>query len=485
MSPIRFLYFSLYLICIVGFSKPEKNSKKNAEVLTNLLTNNKWKNLNDVNEVFYYTKVFTLNTIYESCIDSINCNNKLRAATLILGCSYVKDLKTFYFMFSHFNNYCLAVYNRRGFETYAYNCTKNLLKSINKLYSLLKIMQGALKALDILHTNSWNICRRHDFLFIRLLSDLQKNHEYFKDTHLFDNSMITIESFNSISNFLDNKLPLINKKSSFCAYISYNLNEMWQEWVIEYKTIVKKSNLTQLFFFEYLNKKLHEKIKHIMFDKFIDLGFKYDLSAHRIVVPKQLNSDNNTNYGFTDEMTALIQNESKDDTKQNNNINYALIDEMIALIQNASKEDTELTISNEELEVPVENPGMPETINFFPGAISNEELEVPVENPGMPETINFFPGVICNKELEVPDVNPRTPELINFFQEDKDLKVTSEDPKTIELIDFFEKEVPSGDPKTPELIDFLEQGLNPGVSTEDILEPLDIDKKKITMFNFL
>ncbi|XP_050546510.1 uncharacterized protein LOC126908461 isoform X9 [Daktulosphaira vitifoliae] len=436
MSPIRFLYFSLYLICIVGFSKPEKNSKKNAEVLTNLLTNNKWKNLNDVNEVFYYTKVFTLNTIYESCIDSINCNNKLRAATLILGCSYVKDLKTFYFMFSHFNNYCLAVYNRRGFETYAYNCTKNLLKSINKLYSLLKIMQGALKALDILHTNSWNICRRHDFLFIRLLSDLQKNHEYFKDTHLFDNSMITIESFNSISNFLDNKLPLINKKSSFCAYISYNLNEMWQEWVIEYKTIVKKSNLTQLFFFEYLNKKLHEKIKHIMFDKFIDLGFKYDLSAHRIVVPKQLNSvvDIKPNYTFPEEMIALIQNESNEYTK--------------------------LTISN-------------------------EELEVPVENPGMPETINFFPGVICNKELEVPDVNPRTPELINFFQEDKDLKVTSEDPKTIELIDFFEKEVPSGDPKTPELIDFLEQGLNPGVSTEDILEPLDIDKKKITMFNFL
>ncbi|XP_050546506.1 uncharacterized protein LOC126908461 isoform X6 [Daktulosphaira vitifoliae] len=462
MSPIRFLYFSLYLICIVGFSKPEKNSKKNAEVLTNLLTNNKWKNLNDVNEVFYYTKVFTLNTIYESCIDSINCNNKLRAATLILGCSYVKDLKTFYFMFSHFNNYCLAVYNRRGFETYAYNCTKNLLKSINKLYSLLKIMQGALKALDILHTNSWNICRRHDFLFIRLLSDLQKNHEYFKDTHLFDNSMITIESFNSISNFLDNKLPLINKKSSFCAYISYNLNEMWQEWVIEYKTIVKKSNLTQLFFFEYLNKKLHEKIKHIMFDKFIDLGFKYDLSAHRIVVPKQLNSvvDIKPNYTFPEEMIALIQNESNEYTKLNNNINHAFIDEMTALIHNESKEDTKLTISN-------------------------EELEVPVENPGMPETINFFPGVICNKELEVPDVNPRTPELINFFQEDKDLKVTSEDPKTIELIDFFEKEVPSGDPKTPELIDFLEQGLNPGVSTEDILEPLDIDKKKITMFNFL
>ncbi|XP_050546512.1 uncharacterized protein LOC126908461 isoform X11 [Daktulosphaira vitifoliae] len=318
--------------------------------------------------------------------------------------------------------------------------------------------------------------------------------------------MITEEILKTINTFLKNKLFIINKRSTHCKYNPYNLYEMWQELTIEYKTITN-----ELVFFEYFNKKLHEKIKRIMFDKFIDLGFKYDLSAHCIVVPNQLNSDNNTNYGFTDEMTALIQNESKDDTKQNNNtnygftdemtaliqneskddtkqnnnINYALIDEMIALIQNASKEDTELTISNEELEVPVENPGMPETINFFPGAISNEELEVPVENPGMPETINFFPGVICNKELEVPDVNPRTPELINFFQEDKDLKVTSEDPKTIELIDFFEKEVPSGDPKTPELIDFLEQGLNPGVSTEDILEPLDIDKKKITMFNFL
>ncbi|XP_050546511.1 uncharacterized protein LOC126908461 isoform X10 [Daktulosphaira vitifoliae] len=433
MSLIRFLCFSLFLICILKFSEAENNTKENADALINLFANDKWKNFNDVKEVFFYNKVFFLETNFEKSIDLYNCNNKVRVATLVLGCSYVKDLKTFYFMFEQFRTYCEKLYGQQNLKTYAYDCTKKLLKLINKLYSLLKIMQGALNALDILHTNSWDISKTHDFLFIRLLSDLQNNHEDLKNyIHLNHHSIVTQESLKTIATFLEDKLFIINKRSTHCKYNPYNLYEMWHEWIIEYKT----NEFDKLLFFDYLSKKLHEIIKQIIFDKFMDLGFKFELWAQKIVVPKQLNSvvDIKPNYTFPEEMIALIQNESNEYTK--------------------------LTISN-------------------------EELEVPVENPGMPETINFFPGVICNKELEVPDVNPRTPELINFFQEDKDLKVTSEDPKTIELIDFFEKEVPSGDPKTPELIDFLEQGLNPGVSTEDILEPLDIDKKKITMFNFL
>ncbi|XP_050546502.1 uncharacterized protein LOC126908461 isoform X2 [Daktulosphaira vitifoliae] len=489
MSPLRFLCFNLFLICILLFSEAVNNCKKNAEVLINFFANEEWKNLKDVKNVDFYTKFFSLETIYESKIDLYNCNNKVRAATLVLGCSYVKDLKAFYFIFYYFIINCKKLYTEQKYKTLGDACIKKLLIIMNKINLLLKIMKGTLKALDIMHTKPWKENKGHDLLFLGLLSFLQENHEVLKNTLLIDDALITNKLFALIITLLNEKQSIIEYKSRHCNYIPYNLSEMSQKWNEEYNILTKNGD--KLHYYEYLSKKLHDIIKQIMVEKFINLGFKYDSTVQKIVVPipEQLNSDNNTNYGFTDEMTALIQNESKDDTKQNNNtnygftdemtaliqneskddtkqnnnINYALIDEMIALIQNASKEDTELTISNEELEVPVENPGMPETINFFPGAISNEELEVPVENPGMPETINFFPGVICNKELEVPDVNPRTPELINFFQE----------------------EVPSGDPKTPELIDFLEQGLNPGVSTEDILEPLDIDKKKITMFNFL
>ncbi|XP_050546571.1 uncharacterized protein LOC126908481 isoform X2 [Daktulosphaira vitifoliae] len=146
---------------------------------------------------------------------------------------------------------------------------------------------------------------------------------------------------------------------------------IWQEWNNEYKTIINEGG--KLYFFEYLSNKLHDKIKHIMVDKFIKLGFKYDSSVQKIVVPipipKQLNFDFSSNYTITDEMTALMQTESNEDTI--------------------------------------------------------------------------------------------------LMSRDKELKIPSENCRTLEVIDS------------------VQQGLNPDYSSEEILEPMDIDKKKITMFNFL
>ncbi|XP_050548326.1 uncharacterized protein LOC126909963 [Daktulosphaira vitifoliae] len=163
-----------------------------------------------------------------------------------------------------------------------------------------------------MHTKPWDNSKEHDFFFIRFLSVLLKNHKVLKNNFLID-SIITQQSLNTITTFLKEKVDLIDYRCPHCKYNHYNLNEMWQRWNEEYETITKVDN--KLSFWDYLSRKLHDTIKHTMVDKFIDLGFKYESSTQKIVVPIQLNSDIQPNYTCTKEMIELVQNDSNEYTK--------------------------------------------------------------------------------------------------------------------------------------------------------------------------
>ncbi|XP_050543423.1 uncharacterized protein LOC126906712 isoform X1 [Daktulosphaira vitifoliae] len=249
--------------------------------------------------------------------------------------------------------------------------------------SLIKIMQGALNALNIMHNNRW-IESKQDALFSCMFSTVQKNHENIKEYPFIT---ITLES--SMSTFIRNQF-LIDSGSKHCKYTFYNEDDLWQEWNKEYETMTSKG--CKLPFFDYLSQKLHDKIRDIMVNKFIKLGFLYDMSTQNIAVPLQIESTNSELHPIP---------------------NYTITDEMYALMQTESIED----------------------------AI----IKVPSENRTTPVFID----------------------LLNQESKDENLEVLSENLTT------------------PVFIDFLKQGLNPNVSSEEISEPKEIDKQKITMYNFI
>ncbi|XP_050546518.1 uncharacterized protein LOC126908462 isoform X6 [Daktulosphaira vitifoliae] len=445
MLLLRFLLFCLFLIYILEFCKAKNNYNIYKDALTNLFSNDGWKNLNDVQYVTFFGIGYFLKIALQNRVLFNNFDNKVRTATLVLGCSYVKDLKIFYFIFEHFSNHCGKLYDKQNHETLGYDCTKKLLKVIKKINSLLKIMQETIQALDTMHSYPWHKGKKYDLLFCRMFWNLQEKNEYLKKIRFSNNSLDTKNLLKYLNLFFNQNQRIIGERNEHCKYIPYDLNLMWQELNKEYNTKTNEGN--KIYFFDYLSKKLDIQIKHIMVNKFIKLGFKFDISAQKIAVPtpKQLNSDvdNSSNYIITDEMTALMQTESNEDTILNvdNSSNYIITDEMTALMQTESNEDTILMSTNEE--------------------------SVPSENIRTPK-IDIFQQVSTNEE-SVPPENIRTPKIDIFQQESRDKEL----------------EDPSENLNTPELIDFLKQGLNPDMSPEEILEPMDIDKKKITEYIFL
>ncbi|XP_050546524.1 uncharacterized protein LOC126908462 isoform X11 [Daktulosphaira vitifoliae] len=438
MLLLRFLLFCLFLIYILEFCKAKNNYNIYKDALTNLFSNDGWKNLNDVQYVTFFGIGYFLKIALQNRVLFNNFDNKVRTATLVLGCSYVKDLKIFYFIFEHFSNHCGKLYDKQNHETLGYDCTKKLLKVIKKINSLLKIMQETIQALDTMHSYPWHKGKKYDLLFCRMFWNLQEKNEYLKKIRFSNNSLDTKNLLKYLNLFFNQNQRIIGERNEHCKYIPYDLNLMWQELNKEYNT------------------KTNEDV------------------------------DNSSNYIITDEMTALMQTESNEDTILNvdNSSNYIITDEMTALMQTESNEDTILT-----LEVPSKNPKTPVLIDFLNQVSTNEE-SVPSENIRTPKIDIFQQGLnpdvspeeilepmdidkkknnLSTNEESVPPENIRTPKIDIFQQESRDKEL----------------EDPSENLNTPELIDFLKQGLNPDMSPEEILEPMDIDKKKITEYIFL
>ncbi|XP_050546530.1 uncharacterized protein LOC126908462 isoform X17 [Daktulosphaira vitifoliae] len=410
MLLLRFLLFCLFLIYILEFCKAKNNYNIYKDALTNLFSNDGWKNLNDVQYVTFFGIGYFLKIALQNRVLFNNFDNKVRTATLVLGCSYVKDLKIFYFIFEHFSNHCGKLYDKQNHETLGYDCTKKLLKVIKKINSLLKIMQETIQALDTMHSYPWHKGKKYDLLFCRMFWNLQEKNEYLKKIRFSNNSLDTKNLLKYLNLFFNQNQRIIGERNEHCKYIPYDLNLMWQELNKEYNT------------------KTNEDV------------------------------DNSSNYIITDEMTALMQTESN--------------------------EDTILT-----LEVPSKNPKTPVLIDFLNQVSTNEE-SVPSENIRTPKIDIFQQGLnpdvspeeilepmdidkkknnLSTNEESVPPENIRTPKIDIFQQESRDKEL----------------EDPSENLNTPELIDFLKQGLNPDMSPEEILEPMDIDKKKITEYIFL
>ncbi|XP_050547302.1 uncharacterized protein LOC126908987 isoform X2 [Daktulosphaira vitifoliae] len=280
MLLLQFICLCLFLICIVEFSKAKTNYSIYKHVLKNLFSYNGWTNLNDVVSVTFYGKDHTIKESLEGTIAYKNFDNKVRYATLILGCSYVKDLKTFHFICESFRTHCQMLYDREYLNPLVLDCTNKLIKLINEINSLFQILQGALRTLDTMHNYPSNEKSNTDFIYYHLFSTLQKKYDSLKTCLLSENNSKNM--LEHLFDYFNGNQTIIDHMNKQCNYIPYDLKVIWDQWNDEHKTITNEGETLNLF--DYLSKKLHDHIKHILVDKFIELGFKINFSSQNMAV---------------------------------------------------------------------------------------------------------------------------------------------------------------------------------------------------------
>ncbi|XP_050545932.1 uncharacterized protein LOC126908095 isoform X1 [Daktulosphaira vitifoliae] len=278
MLLLQFICLCLFLICIVEFSKAKTNYSIYKNALKNLFSYNGWTNLNDVVSVTFYGKDHTINESLEGTIAYKNFDNKVRFATLILGCSYVKDLKTFHFICESFRTHCQMLYDRKYPNLLVYDCTNKLIKLIYEINSLFGILQGALRALDTMHNYPSNEKSNTDFIYYHLFSTLQKKYDSLKTCFLSENNSENM--LKHLFNYFNGNQSIIGHMNKHCNYIPYDLDVILKELNDEHKTITNKGET--LYLFDYLSERLHDQIKHILVNKFIELGFKIDFPSQNM-----------------------------------------------------------------------------------------------------------------------------------------------------------------------------------------------------------
>ncbi|XP_050545936.1 uncharacterized protein LOC126908095 isoform X5 [Daktulosphaira vitifoliae] len=152
------------------------------------------------------------------------------------------------------------------------------MKLTNEINSLFGLMLGALQAIDSMHNCPSNDKNKNILLYCHLFSTLQRKQDSLNECPL---SMDNLKNMlNRLFNYFHGNQSLINRNNKHCHYISYNLDATWEEWSYEYETITNKGET--LYLFDYLSKKLHDQIKHILVNKFIKLGFQINLLSQNM-----------------------------------------------------------------------------------------------------------------------------------------------------------------------------------------------------------
>ncbi|XP_050543769.1 uncharacterized protein LOC126906889 [Daktulosphaira vitifoliae] len=285
------LSFTLPKICLFIFYfvlliKAEKSSKNKRDILISLFKNPGWKNLNDVHKVSLRKKDYFLEKIIDtSNINIDNTNTKVRAATLILSCSYANDLKMIFFILQHFCDACENLPGKDNDITIKFNCLMRLVKSIENLKLLATLLKGTLYLLDLLHVYRWNTAKKTDFFFNYLLiklTEVQKILEAHPPSTT--ESMKNLLSLGVIDVFVKDIESNIDKHINlYCKLVPHDLDSLWKNFNDEYKqtvVIIKK-----LQFFDFLSTKLNMKMNSIFLEKYFNLGFFYDANTQKMSIP--------------------------------------------------------------------------------------------------------------------------------------------------------------------------------------------------------
>ncbi|XP_050525363.1 uncharacterized protein LOC126896514 isoform X2 [Daktulosphaira vitifoliae] len=413
-------YVRLLLSIFILSTEAVLNSRINTDIYNSLVNNNGWKYLKDVKCIQYWQQFYSLENHLEITTPK-GCNKRIRILTLLLACTYAKDLKILFFIIIQFGEHCKSLNDIFDSKATGYDCTVELLKILQKMSSIATLMKDTLYVLDNLHSVPWKDGKNNNFILDNILINLEKFNNVLRHQLSLENySSVTENFFQFIYSYCTNKMSNIECDiKMYCNFESDDIEFLWVQWIKEYRNINDKT----LQFYEYLSQKVNLKINSIIIGKFHNLGFRHNRKTLQIGIP--LPSTYNTNgtkfFIRPSKTSEKIQSKSEENGRENTFENRWILE----LIDSLNKDLVNVSELNKELQL----------IDF------PEKDLINVSEP--------------NKELQ----------LINFLE--KDLVNVPEPNKELQLIDFLGK------------------GLNPDASYDDISELMETDENRENYTKYL
>ncbi|XP_050546037.1 uncharacterized protein LOC126908166 [Daktulosphaira vitifoliae] len=235
-----------------------------------------WTKLNDLICIKYYRRKYNLQNLIKTNKYRYDGNPKIKITTIFLGCTYAKVIK----------NLCTVISNliqdskRKFYEMNdlinGFFCTEKLINIISLLIVPLATMfKGAMDALDLLLTNRW-FNKKYTYMKSSRLEKIGTIHDYLDKQILSRDDIFTyFWTLNVVDNFIKIIMAEINYDTAqYCEFVPFDTNYLWNEWNLEYKTIIDHG--INLVFLKFLSNKIEYYIQTVIIQKYFQLGFKYD-----------------------------------------------------------------------------------------------------------------------------------------------------------------------------------------------------------------
>ncbi|XP_050526433.1 uncharacterized protein LOC126897073 isoform X2 [Daktulosphaira vitifoliae] len=286
MFLIKLYEFSLVLSCLILYTKADTNTKKHRDMIDKLLMSSGWTNLNDLYCINYYEKLYYLRNLMETPTQFNKSDQKIRALTIYIGCTYAKMLNNLLLAICSVIQNCKVKIKEKNDIINVCIFTEDLLNIITVLIvPMAKLMKGAMDALDILHIRPWMSGRKTKYILSDSLEKMEDIFETLKEQTLSRDDINTYNlTLNTIDSFFNGIIMDINNETTFyCRFKPFDENHLSGEWLQEYEAIHFKDS--KLVYFKFLIRKIQDYIKTVVIEKYFQLGFKFDPITEETVVP--------------------------------------------------------------------------------------------------------------------------------------------------------------------------------------------------------
>ncbi|XP_050528520.1 uncharacterized protein LOC126898495 isoform X1 [Daktulosphaira vitifoliae] len=286
MFSLTLVKFSVLLFYVILYTEAKHATKKQVDQLDNLLINSGWKNLNAVNIIKYNRKIYYSKNLIETPTNRYQYKTKVRTLTIFLGCTYAKVMNN---LFSIIIN-CLHYFKNDKIERNDLINVCNYTEGfINIIVQIATLMKGALDALDSINNFPWADFKENSYIryiMSPLLERIGDILDKLNERTLSRNDISTYtRAFDTIYLFSNSiVIDLKNETYSYCEFVPYNQNYLWEEWIQEYKAIIKHDE--KLVFFNFLTTKFKDYIKTVIQENYFQLGFKFDSFTEETFLPK-------------------------------------------------------------------------------------------------------------------------------------------------------------------------------------------------------
>ncbi|XP_050545367.1 uncharacterized protein LOC126907805 [Daktulosphaira vitifoliae] len=285
MFSLKLIMYSFLIFYVILYTKSDRISIASINKLDKLLKYSGWLNKNDLFFVKYFNRTYCLRNLIETPTPKNKYNQKIRALTVFLGCSYAKVMNNLFLVISNIIQICKKKIITENEYLNVCFCTEELVNIISLLIvPLAKLMKGAMDNLDYMHSNPW-ILQSNYYMMSPLLRDIENILDNLNERTLTrDNLSTYLWTLNTINDFFQKiKVNVDYQSLVFCRYVSNDENYLWNEWNQEYTSMI--NNGIPLEYFTFLIRKIKDYIETIIIEKYFQLGFKFDPITEESFIP--------------------------------------------------------------------------------------------------------------------------------------------------------------------------------------------------------